>query len=231
MKLGFVASEMFPTNFKRLKKEDVLAKGGKWETCRECSQEFGHFDANSLSQCFDCRAKAKEATQAACQMGTCQVCGTTFRYRADKGGAPKFCKTCHERRKTDWLESICEDCGESMRIHRDWESPPTVCRECKDARASQWIERTCDDCSATYRVHQDWSNPPSVCKSCKEERASKWYDKSCEECGATIKAHTDWDHPPRFCKSCKEDRDASRINTVVISTTYGLSRDTIGPKD
>jgi hypothetical protein len=51
---GYVSAEPFPTDFKKLTKDQILKKGGHWKTCTECNAGFGTFieDHTKCRSCF-----------------------------------------------------------------------------------------------------------------------------------------------------------------------------------
>ncbi len=139
-----------------------------------------------------------------CTTRSCDTCGGDISIREDWSNPPKICKSCKEKRSTQWYERKCAACGTPMRIHRDWFHPAKVCKSCEEILKAKWYEVTCRCCGCTITAHKDWPYPPKVCKSCKENLHDKWYTVICRGCGGTIKANREWDYTPILCNHCSD---------------------------
>lgn len=106
---GHVSEEIYPTTFKRLRREDVVRKGGTWLQCRECGTGYGVFDRNTASQlCPDCRN-----AEVAC---TCFLCNRQFSMRlAQKELLHDKKPICHECRALNQT-ATCRSCGQQFEI-------------------------------------------------------------------------------------------------------------------
>lgn len=106
---GHVSNEIFPTTFKRLKKSDVIRKGGTWQACSKCGGEFGQFDrTDGPPLCPECQ---NEETRA-----KCFLCEREFVLRMSQmrraGGREPICHECRVHSQT----RQCRMCGQAFEI-------------------------------------------------------------------------------------------------------------------
>jgi hypothetical protein len=106
---GHVSSDIFPTTFKRLKKADVLKKGGTWQSCADCKAEFGLFEnVGRAVLCPECRNRETEET--------CFLCDRRFPIRVSQTGRVDGRKPiCHECRVQVKTEQ-CRNCGQLFEV-------------------------------------------------------------------------------------------------------------------
>jgi hypothetical protein len=130
---GHVSEEIFPTTFKRLRREDVLRKGGVWLNCLECTEGFGSFEAG-VDLCPDCRNKETQLT--------CFLCDRQFMTRMNRSrslsGRKPICHECQSLKQT----AFCKDCGQQFELtagHRvsvkeKGHSLPKRCKNCREQK-------------------------------------------------------------------------------------------------
>lgn len=140
LRRDFVSRELFPTGFKRLRKEDVRRKGGKWVECRECGEGFGSFES-AADICATCSVREVEAK--------CFLCGKGFLARAAQlrrlGDREPFCDAC---RTVAWKRP-CRECftpftlpaGDRAYFKRKGLSLPSRCKACREKRKGVGVAR------------------------------------------------------------------------------------------
>jgi hypothetical protein len=106
---GHVSREIFPTTFKRLKKADVIKKGGTWQACAQCGEEFGLFDkVDGPPFCQGCQNQETEAR--------CFLCDRHFTIRLSQAhrqdGREPMCHECRVQSRTQQ----CRDCGQLFEV-------------------------------------------------------------------------------------------------------------------
>jgi rRNA-processing protein FCF1 len=131
---GHVSDEIYPTTFKRLRREDVLRKGGAWLPCKGCGAGYGSFDRDTNGQlCPDCRNR--EVTCA------CFLCNRDFSMRLVQReqleGRKPICHECRAHKQT----AACKNCGQPFEItaadrayfKQKNLSLPRRCKNCRQA--------------------------------------------------------------------------------------------------
>lgn len=135
LRKGFVSNDLFPKTFKRLGRELVLQKGGKWVICGDCGQGFGVFpnERQDHTDCPDCRMK--EVAER------CFLCDKSFNVakskaeRVRRDGKHVVCASC----RAEAVSVTCSACGSCFQI--PWQqrcffkskdfSLPKRCRDCR----------------------------------------------------------------------------------------------------
>ncbi len=206
LRAGHVSSEIYPTGFKRLRREDVLRIGGKWGRCPECGSEaqLDDRDQDTIA-CLECFAAEEEAR--------CSICGNTFAIRTllrkKLGERSPICGPCRTRE-----EATCACCSSAFELPRFklktlGERRP-MCPSCLAPETTG-----CPHCGSSFQMPhfklQAMGARRPMCSACWNRSESA----TCCDCGSRFEFQPaffkdkGWE-PPRRCSECRERRKAAR---------------------
>ncbi len=167
---GYVSSEIYPTGFKQLSREQVEEKGGRWVECENCGKGFGEFraDKGDTTLCPECRNR--EISKR------CVLCGNDFSMRflelRKLGNRPPICHGC----RSQVYMHCCTQCGTSFSLtagevaffSSKGLSVPKRCKACREKKQN------------VSNLRKNRTPPvPKRCKAYREKKRQKVSESGC----------------------------------------------------